>query len=77
MKIEILGTGCSKCRQTEKIVRRAVEETGVTAEVMKIEDLQDIIDRGVMMTPAVVVDGDVKIMGHIPSAEEVKKLLKQ
>ena len=77
MKIEILGTGCSKCRQTEKIVRRAVEETGVTAEVMKIEDLQDIIDRGVMMTPAVVVDGDVKIMGHIPSVEEVKKLLKQ
>ena len=77
MKIEILGTGCSKCRQTEKIVRRAVEETGVTAEVVKIQDLQDIIDRGVMMTPAVVVDGDVKIMGHIPSVEEVKKLLKQ
>ena len=77
MKIEILGTGCSKCRQTEKIVRRAVEETGVTAEVMKIEDLQDIIDRGVMMTPAVVIDGDVKIMGHVPSVEEVKKLLEQ
>jgi len=77
MKIEILGTGCSKCRQTEKIVRRAVEETGVTVDIMKIEDLQDIIDRGVMMTPAVVVDGDVKIMGHIPSVEEVKKLLKQ
>ena len=77
MKIEILGTGCSKCRQTEKIVRRAVEEMGVTVDIMKIEDLQDIIDRGVMMTPAVVVDGDVKIMGHIPSVEEVKKLLKQ
>ena len=77
MKIEILGTGCSKCRQTEKIVRRAVEETGVTVDIMKIEDLQDIIDRGVMMTPAVVVDGDVKIMGHVPSVEEVKKLLKQ
>jgi len=77
MKIEILGTGCSKCRQTEKIVRRAVEETGVSAEVIKIEDLQDIVDRGVMMTPAVVVDGDVKIMGHVPSVEEVKKLLEQ
>ncbi len=77
MKIEILGTGCSKCQQTEKIVRRAVEETGVTVDIMKIEDLQDIIDRGVMMTPAVVVDGDVKIMGHVPSVEEVKKLLKQ
>jgi small redox-active disulfide protein 2 len=77
MKIEILGTGCSKCRQTEKIVRRAVEETGVSAEVLKIEDLQDIVDRGVMMTPAVVIDGDVKIMGHVPSVEEVKKLLEQ
>jgi len=77
MKIEILGTGCPKCRQTEKIVRRAVEEMSVTAEVMKIEDLQDIVDRGVMMTPAVVVDGDVKIMGHVPSVEEVKKLLEQ
>ena len=77
MKIEILGTGCSKCRQTEKIVQRAVEETGVTVDVMKIEDLQDIVDRGVMMTPAVIVDGDVKIMGHVPSVEEVKKLLKQ
>lgn len=76
MKIEILGTGCSKCRQTEKIVQRAVEETGVTVDIMKIEDLQDIIDRGVMMTPAVVVDGDVKIMGHVPSVEEVKKLLR-
>ena len=77
MKIEILGTGCSKCRQTEKIVQRAVEETGVTVDVMKIEDLQDIVDRGVMMTPAVIVDGDVKIMGHVPSVEEVKKLLKR
>jgi small redox-active disulfide protein 2 len=76
MKIEILGTGCSKCRQTEKVVQRAIEEAGVNVDVIKIEDLQDIIDRGVMMTPAVVVDGDVKIMGHIPSVEEVKKLLK-
>ena len=76
MKIEILGTGCSKCRQTEKIVRRAVEETGVPADIIKIEDLQDIVDKGVMMTPAVIVDGDVKIVGHVPSVEEVKKLLK-
>jgi len=76
MKIEILGTGCPKCRQTEKIVQRAVEEAGVTVDIMKIEDLQDIIDRGVMITPVVVVDGDVKIVGHVPSVEEVKKLLR-
>jgi small redox-active disulfide protein 2 len=76
MKIEILGTGCPKCRQTEKIVRKAVEEMGASIDIIKIEDLQEIVDKGVMMTPAVIVDGDVKIVGHIPSVDEVKKLLR-
>ena len=76
MKIEILGTGCAKCRATEKIVKKAVEELGIQAEVVKVEDLQDIINRGVMMTPAVVVDGEVKIAGHQPTVEEIKKIIK-
>jgi small redox-active disulfide protein 2 len=76
MKIEILGTGCAKCRATEKVVKKAVEELGIQAEVVKVEDLQDIINRGVMMTPAVVVDGKVRIEGHQPSVEEVKKIIK-
>jgi small redox-active disulfide protein 2 len=76
MKIEILGTGCAKCRATEKIVKKAVEELGIQAEVVKVEDLQDIINRGVMMTPAVVVDGEVKIVGHQPTVEEIKKIIK-
>ena len=76
MKIEILGTGCAKCKATEKIVRKAVEELGIQAEVVKVEDLQDIVDRGVMMTPAVAVDGEIKIVGHIPTVDEIKKLLK-
>ena len=76
MKIEILGTGCPKCKMTEKIVRKTVDELGVQVEIVKIEDLQEIINRGVMMTPAVVVDGETKIVGHVPSANEVKKLLK-
>ena len=76
MKIEILGTGCPKCKMTEKIVRKTVDELGVQVEIVKIEDLQEIINRGVMMTPAVVVDGETKIAGHVPSADEVKKLLK-
>ena len=76
MKIEILGTGCSKCRATEKIVKKAVEELGNQAEVVKVEDLQDIINRGVMMTPAVVIDGEVKIVGHQPTVEEIKKIIK-
>jgi len=76
MKIEILGTGCPKCKATEKIVKKVVDELGKNVEVVKIEDLQEIVNRGVMMTPAVVVDGEVKIIGHVPSADEIKKLLK-
>jgi len=76
MKIEILGTGCPKCKATEKIVKKVVDELGKDVEVIKIEDLQEIVNRGVMMTPAVVVDGKVKIVGHVPSADEIKKLLK-
>lgn len=76
MKIEILGTGCPKCKATEKIVRKVVEELGKEVDIVKVEDLQEIVDRGVMMTPAVVVDGEVKIIGHVPSPDEIKKLLK-
>lgn len=76
MKIEILGTGCPKCKATEKIVRNVVEELGKEVDIVKVEDLQQIVDRGVMMTPAVVVDGEIKIVGHVPSPDEIKKLLK-
>ena len=76
MKIEILGTGCSKCKATEKIIRQVVDELKADVEIIKIEDLQEIVNRGVMMTPAVVVDGEVKIVGHVPSTDEIKKLLK-
>jgi small redox-active disulfide protein 2 len=76
MKIQILGTGCPKCKATEKIVKQVVDELKADVEIVKVEDLQEIVNRGVMMTPAVVVDGDVKIVGHVPSADEIKKLLK-
>ncbi len=76
MKIEILGPGCSKCKATEKNVKKAVEELGIQADVVKIEDIQEIVDRGVMLTPAVIIDGEVKIEGRKPSIEEIKKLIK-
>ena len=76
MKIEILGTGCPKCKQTEKNVRKAVDDLGVEAEIVKVEDLQEIVNRGVMMTPAVFIDDEVKVVGRIPSPEDIKKLLK-
>ncbi len=75
MKIEILGTGCPKCKSTEKIVRKAVEELKIKADIVKVEDLQEIINKGVMMTPAVIVDGEVKIVGHVPSINEIKKFI--
>ena len=75
MKIEILGTGCSKCKKTEKIVRQVVDELGKNVEIAKVEDLQEIVNRGVMMTPAITVNGEVKITGHVPSPNEIKKLL--
>lgn len=77
MKIEILGTGCPKCKATEKIVKKIVEELRKDAEVVKVEDLQEIVNRGVMMTPAVVIDGEIKIVGHVPSPDEIKKLLQK
>ena len=77
MKIEILGTGCPKCKATEKNVRKAVDEMGIQAEIVKIDDLQEIVNRGVMMTPAVFIDGLAKIVGHVPSPNEIKKLLQK
>ncbi|MDD5779350.1 MAG: thioredoxin family protein [Candidatus Thermoplasmatota archaeon] len=77
MKIEILGTGCPKCRSTEKIVRQVVEELGITADIQKIEELGDIIDRGVMLTPAIAIDGEVKLVGRVPRPDELKKLFEE
>jgi small redox-active disulfide protein 2 len=76
MKIEILGSGCSKCKSVEKLVRHVVEELGIQADIVKVEDLQEIVNRGIMMTPAVFIDGEVKIVGRVPTADELKELLK-
>ena len=72
MEIKILGPGCARCQQTEKIVREAVAETGVEAQIEKITDTMKIADYGVFGTPAVVIDGEVKSVGKIPSKEAVK-----
>lgn len=76
MKIEILGTGCAKCKSLTKNVEKAVQELGLQAEVVKVDSIQEIMDRGVMMTPALAVDGEIKSVGKALSADEVKRLLK-
>jgi small redox-active disulfide protein 2 len=73
MKIEILGTGCSKCNKTKEVIEKVLKSTGVKAEVDKVEDIETILKYGVMITPAVVVDGDVKIVGKVPDEKEVRK----
>lgn len=77
MKIEILGTGCSKCGQLEQAVKAALASNGFKAEVMKVTEIDKIIEYGVMSTPALVVDGKVKCSGRIPDAAEIAKWLKK
>ena len=72
MKIEVLGTGCEKCKKTYANARQAVEALGVEAQLIKIEKVQEIVERGVMVTPALVVDGQVKVAGRVPSTDEIK-----
>ena len=71
MILEVLGTGCAKCKMLHEAVLKAVTESGVQAEVRKIEDIAAILDRGVMSTPALVKDGKVLIAGKVPSPKEI------
>jgi len=77
MKIEILGTGCPKCKKLYEISEEAVKELGISAEIIKVTDINKIIDYGVMVTPALVIDGDVKVAGKIPEKEEITKWIKE
>ena len=77
MDIKVLGPGCAKCQQTEKIVKDAVAEAGVNANVEKVTDFMKIAEYGVFGTPAVVVDGDVKSVGKVPKKDDVKKWIRQ
>ncbi len=76
MKIQILGTGCSKCKQTEANAIKAVDSLGMDADIEKITDINQIIDFGVTATPALAVDGEVGFSGKIPSVEEIEEILK-
>jgi len=75
MIIKILGTGCANCQKLEENVRKAVAETEKDAAIEKVSDLKDIASYGLIRTPALVVDGEVKSMGKVLSVEEIKKYL--
>jgi len=74
VKIEILGTGCPKCEELARNAKAAIEELGLTADVSKVTDIVEIANRGVMMTPALSVDGDIKLVGRVATTEELKTI---
>jgi len=75
MKIQVLGTGCPKCRKLEERVDEVIVELGLECEVEKVSDIKDIMAFGVMMTPALAVNGEVKSTGKLLSVDEIKELL--
>ena len=77
MKIEVLDTGCTTCNTVEAIVKEAVAKSGGKAEVIKVSNLLDIAKTGVKMIPAVIVDGQVKLVGKIPEIEDVLKWIRE
>jgi len=77
MEIKVLGPGCPKCNQTEQEVMNALQEAGVAANVQKVTDSMEIAKYGVFGTPAVVVDGEVKTVGKVPSKQEIQEWIQQ
>ena len=76
MKIEVFGPGCPKCANTEKVIKTALAELKREAEIVKVTDINEMVDRGVMFTPAVMIDGKKVCEGKAPTAEMVKEWLK-
>ncbi len=75
MDIKVLGSGCSKCKTLEKLTKEAVAELGLDATIEKVEDIQKIMEYGIMMTPGLVINGEVVISGKLPKPKELKEIL--
>ncbi len=77
MNILVIGPGCTKCKTLAQLAEQAVKELGVTAEIDKVTDLKQIMALGVMMTPALAINGNVKVVGKVPNVAEIKTLLRE
>ncbi len=77
MKVQILGTGCPRCRKLEANAKKAIEELGIDAEIEKVQDIKEITKFGVMMTPGLVIDGKVKSTGEVVPVKKIKKWLQE
>ena len=75
--IKILGTGCSKCNSLAKLTQKVVDDQGIDAKIEKVEDILEIMDYGIMKTPGLVVNGEIKVNGRLPSEKELREILTQ
>lgn len=75
MVIKVLGSGCANCQKLEALAKRAVDQLGIDAEIVKVTDMKDIMGYGVMSTPALVIDESLKLAGRVPSLEQVVELI--
>jgi small redox-active disulfide protein 2 len=75
LKLQVLGTGCPKCKRLEAQTQAAAQATGIEYELVKVTNMDEIMAFGVMMTPALVINGEVKVVGKVPSVSEIQKLL--
>ena len=76
-KLQILGTGCPKCKQLSEAAEQAARDSGIDYEIEKVTDVTEIVKFGVMMTPALAVDGEVRVAGRIPGTDEIRAILTQ
>ena len=75
MEIKVLGSGCAKCKTTYEMIEKIVKENQLDATLSKVEDIVELLNYVIMTTPAIVVDGEVKLKGHVPTESEIKKIL--
>lgn len=75
MKIEVFGTGCAKCKSTKALIAEVLQKHGQSAEIVEVDKIDDIVERGVLLTPAVAVDGQVKVEGRVPTEDEIEAFL--
>lgn len=75
MEIKVLGSGCAKCKTTYEMIEKIVKENQLDATLSKVENIVELLNYGIMTTPAIVVDGEVKLKGHVPTESEIKKIL--
>ena len=75
MEIKVLGSGCAKCKTTYEMIEKIVKENQLDATLSKVEDIVELLNYGIMTTPAIVVDGEVKLKCHVPTESEIKKIL--